>query len=358
MALGKRTSESQFSPAGSAPPPPPPPPPSGEPFTAPPPPAIAITTDVATTDTAGHDAPEEARADVVTALDARLQELQATVAALVDKSIDPTSVMAPHPSPTPEPATTEVPGDLDADVLESSRTLQVAKRTADALLTEARDEAAEITRAAREQADRELETQRQALETEQLAWEQRRRELVTLFEELDELMSSQRSHADRAHEVVRQLLTGPVVDPIVEVPEPTAAAGSEDSPMAEVIDLNTPPTVPTPTFEPHDESATVPAFTATAATTAETGFHIVTQPGGAAPEAGADAPHIFGAPPEEAGTVFGTPPGEPDAVAPAETPPTPFYPWGNDQQSPAALASEDDPPTPAPPVQRRGLFGH
>jgi len=236
---------------------------------------------------------------VVTALDARLQELQATVAALVDKSIDPESVMAPHPQPEPEPVTVTAPGDLDPDVLEASRTLQMAKRTADALLSEARDEAAEITRVAREQADRELETQRHALASEQLAWEQRRRELITLFEELDDVLGTQRSQADRAHEVVRQVLAGPVADPIVDLPEPTVVNDNGATQPADVVDLADPASVPTPPFGTHDDLSSVPVFTAAPEPSSETGFHIVTAQDETVPAAEPDL-QTFGAPPSEA----------------------------------------------------------
>ncbi len=355
MALGKRSSDNQFSGAGS-PPPPPPPPPTGPAHVAPPPEATPVDPQ------AQHDAggTEEPRAaDVVTALDARLQELQATVAALVDKSVDPESLMAPHPAPeAPEPVTL-APGELDPDVLEASRTLQMAKRTADAMLAEAREEAAEITRVAREQADREFDTQREALAAEQLAWERRRAELVELFEELDRLLGSHRTQVDRAHEVVQKVLSGPVAEPIIDTPAapqpvfttPPAPEFSPEqvAPVAEAIasvDAGGAPLF----GDPQHAGADTPSDS--------TGFRIVTPPDGepAAPDSPPDGPRIFGAPPE--GETFGTPP-EPAPDTPPAPPATPFYPWANQQPADAESSSDEEAAAPPPPpVQRRGLFGH
>ncbi|MCC6226645.1 MAG: hypothetical protein IT195_09590, partial [Microthrixaceae bacterium] len=181
---------------------------------------------------------DESQSDVVTALDARLQELQATVAALVDKSIDPDTIVHPLPAPEPEPvASTSTPTDVDPDVYESSRILQLAKRTAEALLSEAREEAAEIVRTARQRADEELDVQRRALSTDQRAWESRRKALVELFEEFDGVLGNHRTQMDRAHEMIRQALSGPISSPIalpeppVE-PAPPSGIRAEDAPAA------------------------------------------------------------------------------------------------------------------------------
>lgn len=351
MALGKRSSDNQFSGAGS--PPPPPPPPTGPAHVAPPPEVVPVDP---VTQNVTADSEEPRAADVVTALDARLQELQATVAALVDKSVDPESLMAPHPAPeAPEPVTL-APGELDPDVLEASRTLQMAKRTADAMLAEAREEAAEITRVAREQADREFDTQREALAAEQLAWEQRRAELVELFEELDRLLGSHRTQVDRAHEVVQKVLSGPVAEPIVDLPASTPQPVFTTPPAPEFSPDPVAPVAPV-------ESAGAPVFGDPLHAGAETPndsteFRIVTEPESdpAVADAPPEGPRIFGAPPE--GETFGTPP-EPAAETPPAPPATPFYPWANQQPADAESPGEEDAAAPPPPpVQRRGLFGH
>lgn len=297
--------------------------------------------------------PEEGgQADVVTALDARLQELQATVAALVDKSIDPDTVTTPPArEPEPEPPATAATGDVDPDVMESSKILQLAKRTADAVLSEARDEAAGIVSAARRRADEEFTAQRDALAADQKAWESRRRELVKLFEELDGVLGNHRMHADRAHEVIRQALSGQISEPIVSTAGPSAAEAGPTV-LAETAGSARAP-------EPRESPAPY-----------EPNFEVLRnrEDRESAADAFAPPPPTFEAPTEdEGGVVFGTPPPTtaepvtPEPPAADETQPaaTPFYPWAEEKQSPVV---EQDPenhtPNPPPHVQRRGLFGH
>src|SRR5690349_8868578 len=109
MALGRKSENQAPQIPGSAlPPVPSPPVPPMPPM--PPTPASPIDTSVPQQHAAVS--PQPSGADVVTALDARLAELQATVAALVDKAVD--SKLASTPAAHV--------GDLeiDADVLESS----------------------------------------------------------------------------------------------------------------------------------------------------------------------------------------------------------------------------------------------
>lgn len=201
MALGRKSEQSpHLGAAGpSVPPPPPPPVPA-----APPPPHTPI-------DLTAPQAPTPpsvaSGADVVTALDARLAELQATVAALVDKAVD-TKIAA-------TPAAQAGNLDFDPDVLESSRTLQLAKRTADATIADAQAEAGQILssaqaerevvlREAHEAADRELGAQRAVLAEQTSSWEARRVLLVDAFQRLDlELAEQQELIAEARRAVAR-----------------------------------------------------------------------------------------------------------------------------------------------------------
>src|ERR1700761_8491284 len=105
MALGNKKPESSV--AGMGAPPPPPPPPYAEP----------------------------GRSDgLIGSLDERLQQLQATVAALVERT-------------TAE--ATEASAGGDSDVAAASRTLKMAERTAEATVADAKEEAAKLVADAR-----------------------------------------------------------------------------------------------------------------------------------------------------------------------------------------------------------------
>jgi nicotinate-nucleotide--dimethylbenzimidazole phosphoribosyltransferase len=340
MALGRKP-ENQVpqiggttGPTGAAVPPAPPAPP------VPPPPAAPI-------DTSSPVAPgveHPSGSDVVTALDARLQELQATVAALVDKAVDERM-----------PATPPVaPGDIDVDddVLEASKTLQLAKRTAEAtiaeatteaadLLASARSESEEILRAAHEAADRELSEQRTALNQQTVAWEARRRELVASFERLEGELAEQRRLVDEAEAVIRRALAGPTLsEEIPSIPEPPAF---EPAPVAQPAAAEPEAAADAPLVdEPAESDDQVVTFAAPP--------DVETSP--LFPSEPTPAPPVFGEAPAAAHeeVTFGTPP----------PPPTPFYPWNSDEGTGAEAGSNPTEAAPAEdkPVQRRGLFGH
>jgi vacuolar-type H+-ATPase subunit H len=274
---------------------------------------------------------------VVTALDARLQELQDTVAKLVDKATDD------HATPA-SPSSAE---GLDDDVLAASRTLQLAKRTADATIAEAREEAARlladartehdaILSAANEAADRELSSQRTALADQTQAWDARRAELAATFRELDAQLDWQRAQLEAAQGMLRDALNGGL-----DVPPP-APPPLETRPAPEPLVLDEPAADVT-TFG--DVPDVEPAPTASAPAASASPFE---------PAGPVDAPPTFL--PVDEGVSFGTPPPEPEPA------PTPFYPWSGDQPDAAAPAAQGaegaEPPDPTPPVQRRGLFGH
>jgi hypothetical protein len=339
MALGRK-SENQVpqvggtpGPSGAAVPPAPP---------VPPPPAAPIDT----TSPVAPGVEHTGGTDVVTALDARLQELQATVAALVDRAVD-------ERMPAPAPPSTTADVDVDDDVLEASKTLQLAKRTAEAtiaeakaeataLLDSARSESDEILRAAHEAADRELSEQRTALNQQTVAWEARRRELVASFERLEGELAEQRRLVDEAEAVVRRALAGPTLaEEIPSIPEPPSFEPAVAEPPAD--DLAATEAAPAADEAVQGEAEVV---TFAAPPDVETSPLFPTEP--------VPAPPVFGeAPAAEAHeeVTFGTPP-------PAQ--PTPFYPWSSDEGAAgdAAAASPEGPPAEEKPVQRRGLFGH
>jgi hypothetical protein len=316
------------------------------------PPAPHTPIDLSAPSPAQPAAPSLAGNDVVTALDARLAELQAAVAALVDKAVD-TKLAA---SPAMQAA-----GEFDPDILESSRTLQLAKRTADATIADANTEAASILSAAHaerevlikeahEAVEVELGTQRAKLAEETSMWESRRLELIDAFQHLDAELAQQRSRIDEARAAVEAALSGKALSN----PIPTASAGVESSlfadlpsqPATETAQPAEPvePAQPAAEEAPVVEAPEVPTFAA-------------------APEAPATdvpPPPVFGDPvpaqtfeaaePVAEGVTFGTPP---------EPPATPFYPWSNDDQQQSTEPGAEPAPAEDPkPVQRRGLFGH
>jgi hypothetical protein len=308
MALGNKKSENSAAGAGTPPPPPP--------FMEPTPPE-----------------------GLISALDDRLQQLQATVTALVERTAG--SAAAPAE---------------DTDVMTASRTLKMAEQTADAMIAEARDEAAKVLAGAREQhesmvaaarkaADTEFAAQREAVTVETARWEARKRELLDLFSKIETQLTECDGRLADAHQLVRGVLDHPGLAPLVEGPPVVTA----------------PPAPPTATGTAPPTAATEPP-------------PVVSSP----IEAGPASPS---APVEEATdaepakeTVFGNPPA-PVFTAPAkeESSTQAFYPWsGNSTPGPAEADATDvtdapdatgsseaplDSPAP-PPVQRRGLFGH
>jgi vacuolar-type H+-ATPase subunit H len=245
------------------------------------------------------------------------------------------------------------PAAEDADVMTASRTLKMAERTAEATIAEARDEAAKVVAGAREQhdsivvarkaAEDEYAAQREAITVDTARWETRKRELVDLFATIEAQLTECDGRLADAHRLVRSALDQPMMAPSVE---PVTVATTESVATTPTESVPTAPTesVPTTSTEPRPfVSATIEAGPESAAAPAESDTEESS--------------------PKE--TVFGNPP-TPAFTGPAKEDPgtQAFYPWSG-KSSPTAPpeadatdSGESTPEPPAPPVQRRGLFGH
>jgi vacuolar-type H+-ATPase subunit H len=253
-------------------------------------------------------------------LDDRLQQLQATVTALVERTSGSAGA---------------VPAE-DADVVAASRTLKMAEQTAQATITEAKDEATKLLAGAREQSDSMLvaarqaaeaehATQRETMATETAAWEARKRELTDLFATIETQLTECDGRLADAHLLIRTALDHPAM---VSTAEPTAAV----APAPPVAD---PSSVTPPAVDAEPVPADVPDEPAAEETAAEE----------TAPKE-----TVFGNPPAP---VFSGP-AKDDAGTQA------FYPWSGNSAPAGTEGEAPDAPSepPAPPVQRRGLFGH
>ncbi len=158
------------------------------------------------------------------AVGTRLNQLQATVADLVERSA--------HEGGRPAGGVSMPPLTGDSDIDSASRTLVLAQRTADTLLAEAREEAAKLiatTQAASDAmlaeakaaADAELGTQRAQLTAEQARWDQLKAELSEGFGELDEQIDSYVTNLSTTHAAVKEVLRGfDIPAEVVDEPEP------------------------------------------------------------------------------------------------------------------------------------------
>jgi hypothetical protein len=271
-------------------------------------------------------------------LDDRLQQLQATVTALVERSA----------------GTAVAPSAADSEVVAASRTLKMAEQTAEATVSEARDEAAKLLAGAREQhdatlaaaqqsAEAEFAAQRETVVSEQAVWDARKRELTDEFVKIEAQLAECDARLAEAHRLVRTLLEEP------------ALAGTTESPAA----------VLSPSSPVGDHAAVAPEATAPA----QTEPPLFTSPRVDAPVPAAEAPpETVEDDPATKETVFGNPPA-PVFTGPAkeaESGAQAFYPWsgnsapGGAEGDPAEQTDSASPAAeaPAPPVQRRGLFGH
>jgi vacuolar-type H+-ATPase subunit H len=320
MALGNKKSDSSGPGAGSTPPPPPP---------------------------FAESTPPDG---LITSLDERLQQLQATVTALVER----TSGSAAGPAPA------------DPEMVAASRTLKMAEQTADATVTEARDEASKLLAGARDQhdamlvaarqaAEAEFAAQREAVATEAAAWELKKRDLLEMFVKIEAQLTECDGRLAEAHRLVRNAIDQPHLAPVSDV----KPAGAAPEPAPVVVPEPATAVVPEPAAV---SEPTAPSTEAPAAPVVDppSFASLRVEPEPAANVAAAEPVENEAAPKE---TVFGNPPA-PVFTGPASEPTgtQAFYPWsGNTAPSSsdddeAADASSSE--SPAPPVQRRGLFGH
>jgi hypothetical protein len=222
----------------------------------------------------------------------------------------------------------------------------MAEQTADAMIAEAREDAAKLLAGAREQqdsmvvaarkaADTEFAAQREAVAAETAKWEARKHELLNLFAKIEAQLTECDGRLADAHQLVRSVLDQPTMTPLVE---PARVATPPPAPAA---------AVPTPT--------------------------VVTEPPPVVSSPIEAGPAVPAAPEEQSAddgavkeTVFGNPPAPVFTAPPKEESGTQaFYPWSGNSTPGAPAEAEvtegTEPPleSPAPPpVQRRGLFGH
>lgn len=279
-------------------------------------------------------APQAATGQVdLASLNARIQELQDTVASLINRP----------PAPAPEGQVVD----------ESTRTLRMAQQTADAAIAEAKADAEKIVADAkakadeivllgRQAADRELREQREQVAGERRAWESRRQELVAAFTELDLRLTALRDLYEEAHRSVRAALE----EPALTTPVPGADLRVVEPPAPEPVLEDEPVEEETP-----EPVATVPPPT----------FGVASPPpepppgvlgGPAAPD---PEPATVGA--EQSSPFYAWTPGQhPQGVEPPPVPAPPPSPVVSQPDNP--VGPEADPVPPPAPPQRRGLFGH
>lgn len=173
-----------------------------------------------------------------------LAQLQNTVADLVDRT---------------NAVPTDVDGSpmaVDPEVTEVSRTLVLARRTADATLAEAREEAAtmladaersrdQIIGEARARADEEYTAQRELALSESRRWEERKAQLTRQFEALDVELGAASARLNEMQEAVRSALAGADAMTATE-PTVTEAAVAADAPPVETSAVESPPPPPEP----------------------------------------------------------------------------------------------------------------